>query len=153
MKKIVLLLSFFLMGQGVINPDYKLSAVAKPNYLKKGEAGKIIIFIELSKGTYVKPAPPLIIKCIPVEGIIFPKEIFKSSEMNLPILQKKENSYLNLKEGIEIPFTVDEKAKSGKRELSFELKFLVCSEKKDICTKAVETVSAEIFVTRGRIKK
>ncbi len=153
MKKIILVLSLFLMGQAIITPDYKLSAVAKPNYLKRGEAGKIIISIELSKTSYVKPAPSLIIKCIPVEGIIFPKEIFKSSEMNLPILQKKEISYINLKEGIEIPFTVNEKAKAGKRGLSFELKFLVCSEYRDICAKAVETVNVEIFVTRGRIKK
>ncbi len=153
MKRIVLILSVFLMGQTVVTPDYKLTALAKPNYLRKGEAGKVVISIELSKRAYIKPAPPLIIKCLPVEGVIFPKEIFKSSEMNLPILQKKELSYIDIKEGIEIPFTIEEKAKSGKRELSFELKFLICSESKGICAKAVETVNVEIFVKRRAIKK
>jgi hypothetical protein len=153
MKRIVLILSVLLIGQAVVTPDYKLTALAKPNYLRRGEAGKVVISIELSKRAYIKPAPPLIIKCHPVEGVIFPKEIFKSSEMNLPILQKKELSYIDIKEGIEIPFTIEEKAKSGKRELSFELKFLICSESKGICAKAVETVNVEIFVKRRAIKK
>lgn len=153
MRRTILLLSVFLMGHTVVTPEYKLTALAKPNYLKRGESGKVIISIELSRKAYIKPAPPLIIKCLQVEGVIFPKEIFKSAEMNLPILQKKELSYIDIREGIEIPFTIEEKAKSGKRELSFELKFLICSESKGICAKAVEVVKVEIFVKRRVIKK
>lgn len=151
MKKLILLLSIFITGQ-VITPNYKLSAVAKPYYLKRGESGKVIISLEPSKRNYIKPSPPLIVKCIPVEGVIFPKEIFKSSEMNLPILQKEEMSYIETKEGIEIPFTVDEKSKAGKKELSFELKFLICSEN-GICSKEIERVTVEIFVMKRKIKR
>lgn len=152
-RRTILLLSVFLMGHTVVTPEYKLTALAKPNSLRRGESGKVIISIELSRKAYIKPAPPLIIKCPQVEGVILPKEIFKSSEMNLPILQKKELSYIDIREGIEIPFTIEEKAKSGKRELSFELKFLICSESKGICAKAVEVVKVEIFVKRRAIKK
>jgi hypothetical protein len=152
MKRIILALSFLLMGQ-MIMPDYKLSAVAKPNYLKRGESGKVVIFIDLQKRNYIKPAPPLIIKCFPGEGIVFPKEIFKSSELNIPILQRKDISYLDLREGIEIPFSVEQKARAGKRELTFEIKFLICSETKGICSKAVEKVYVEIFILRKTIKK
>lgn len=141
------------MGQTINTPGYKLSGVAKPYYLKRGESGKVIISVELMKRTYIKPAPPLIIRCIPVDGVIFPKEIFKSSEMNLPIHQKKDLSYIDLKEGIEIPFSIEKKAKAGKRELAFEVKFLICSESENICTKAMETVNVEIYVTRRAIKK
>lgn len=152
MKKLVLLLTIFLMGQ-TINPYYKINAIAKPNYLKRGESGKVIISIEISKRNYIKPAPPLIVKCLPVEGVIFPKEIFKSSEMSLPIFQRRELSYIETREGIEIPFTIDEKSKAGKKELSFEIKFLICSESSGICSKEIEKVSVEIFVLKRKVKK
>ncbi|MGQ9618472.1 MAG: hypothetical protein ACUVUG_05865 [Candidatus Aminicenantia bacterium] len=153
MKKIVLILTIFLMGQIISISDYRINAVAKPYYLKRGETGKVLISIELLKDSYIKPAPPLIIKCFSSEGVSFPKEIFKSSELNLPIIQKNNISSLSIKEGIEIPFTIDTTAKKGKRELTFEIKFMICSESTGICSKAIEKITVKIYITRRILKK
>ncbi len=153
MKKFITIISISLICQITTLAEYKITATAKPYYLKKGESGKVLINIELFKGSYIKPAPPLIIRCLPLEGVSFPKEIFKSTEMNISINQKKDISLLDVKDGIEIPFMVDTKARRGIYELKFEIKFLVCSESNSICSKAVETVNVKIYVTRKSLKK
>lgn len=146
----VVLLSFFLF------PDeediLKIEASISPKRLSRGQEGKVIINLTLKDNITIIPQPSFIIEFSPSEELIFPKNFFTASDLEIEILEENGKEYLNLKDPIEIPFTVNLEAKRGDHTLEGKIKYFACSSKEGWCLKNTSKFLAS-FYTRSTIFK
>jgi hypothetical protein len=140
MKKLgiaILISSFilpFLSGQGL--DILKVKGKIKPSILLRGQEGKVILKLEVPSDIYINSFPSLVIEFKPCKELIFSKNFFTSSDLELESFEKDGNRYLNLENNIEIPFKVSMKAKRGKHELKGEIKYFACSATEGWCLKS-----------------
>ena len=129
----VVLLSFFLF------PDeediLKIEASISPKRLSRGQEGKVIINLTLKDNITIIPQPSFIIEFSPSEELIFPKNFFTASDLEIEILEENGKEYLNLKDPIEILVTVNLEAKRGDHTLEGKIKYFACSSKEGWCLK------------------
>jgi len=146
----VVLLSFFLF------PDeediLKIEASISPKRLSRGQEGKVIINLTLKDNITIIPQPSFIIEFSPSEELIFPKNFFTASDLEIEILEENGKEYLNLKDPIEILVTVNLEAKRGDHTLEGKIKYFACSSKEGWCLKNTSKFSAS-FYTRSTIFK
>ncbi|KPL05170.1 MAG: hypothetical protein AMJ73_02125 [candidate division Zixibacteria bacterium SM1_73] len=157
MKRIVfslVFLSFIYLLTGAQQEEacLRVEASIRPRWLSRGQEGKVIIKIILAKGITINPQPSFVIECTPSQELIFPKNFFSASDLEIEIKEENSQEILNLEKPIEIPFTVNLEAKRGNHTFEGKIKYFAFSKEEDWCLKSTEKFSASFYTRSTRIK-
>ena len=147
------LLIFFLVCPGQENELLKVESAINPRKLIRGQEGKVTLKLSIKEGIRISPQPDFIIEFSPVENIIFPKNFFTASDLNIEILEEKGENFLNLTEAIEIPFSISLQARRGSHILEGRIKYFARSKKEGWCLKSNAKFSAAFSVSLAAVKK
>jgi len=131
----------------------KVDASISPRYLSRGEEGKVVLRIALAEGITISPQPSFIIECEPSYELIFPKDFFTASDLEIEIIEESGEEFLNLEDPIEIPFTVSLDAKRGNHSFVGKIKYFAFSKQEGWCLKSTAKFSASFYTRSTRIRK
>jgi hypothetical protein len=130
----------------------RVEASMRPKSLSRGEEGVVVLKVILQPGLYISPHPAFTIEFIPGRELVFPKDSYTHSDLNMEVLEEGGKQYLNLQKPVEIPFTVSLEAKRGGHILEGKIKYFVLSKKEGWCLKNTARFSIPFF-TRQTVKK
>jgi hypothetical protein len=130
----------------------KIEASVIPRKLSRGEEGTVLLRLSLQAGITVSPHPDFIIEFKPCEELVFPKNFFTASDLEIDTLDGGEGEYLDLKDAIKVPFTVSLEAKKGSHILEGRIKYFARSKKEDWLVKNTAKFYAT-FATRASVAK
>ena len=91
----------------------KVEASILPLRVARGEEARVILKISVKSGFTVNSLPSFIIEFAPGSDLIFPKNFFTASDLNLEVVEENGRPMLNLKKPLEIGFAVGPKATRG----------------------------------------
>ena len=148
----ILVFSFSLFAFAEEVDLLKIEASSIPKKLTGGKKGKVILNLTLEEGIFISPQPSFIIEFSPCEELIIPKGLSTESDLKIDILQENGEDYLDLKEAIEIPFTVRLMAKQGRHVLEGKIKYFACSKEEGWCLKNTAKFSVVFNVGRPKSK-
>jgi hypothetical protein len=131
----------------------KVNASISPRYLSRGQEGKVVLKITVAEGITINPQPSFIIECDPSYELIFPKNFFTASDLEIEIIEENGDEFLDLEKPVEIPFTVSLEAKRGNHSFGGRIKFFAFSEQDDWCLKSTAKFTASFYTRSTRIKK
>jgi len=151
---LLLVFSFLLViaSPAVEENPLKIKASVEPQRLSRAQEGMIVLELTTDKGITISPQPSFIIEFDPCEELIFPKNFFTSSDLGIEVLEDNGLEYLNLKDPVEISFTVNEEAKRGSHTLQGKIKYFACSQngwRLKICSK----FSVSFYTRSSRVRK
>lgn len=129
----------------VLEVDVSIS----PGRLSRGQEGKVIVKLDIKKGISINPQPSFIIEFQPVEELIFPKDFYTASDLEIEITKEGGREYLIFNDPIEIPFTVSLEAETGRHQLEGKIKYFACCKDEEWCLKS-STEFTTSYYTRGR---
>jgi len=156
LKKLIFLclifFTFSLLNLAEEEDLLKGNSSINPKRLSRGQEGKVVIKLTIKKGITIKPQPSFIIEFYPSEELVFPKNFFTASDLEIEILEEDGEEYLDLKDPIEIPFTVSLEAKRGSHVLEGKVKYFAFSKEEGWCLKSSSKFRAS-FYTRSTIVK
>lgn len=147
----IFIISLFLLAEE--EDLLKIKASISPKRLSRGQEGKVVLKLTIEKGITISPQPSFTIEFVPSEELVFPKNFFAASDLEIEILEEDGEEYLNLKDPIEIPFTVSLEAKRGSHNLEGKIKYFACSGEGGWCLKITSKFSASFYTRRTVIKK
>ncbi len=124
----------------------KIEGSVNPKSLSRGEEGKIILKLTVQEGLTVNPEPSFSIEFSPCEALEFSKEAFNDADLDIEILEEMGEEYLNLKDPVEIPFTVSPEASKGKHRVEGKIKYFVCSKEEGWCLKSSSKFSVSVSI-------
>jgi hypothetical protein len=124
----------------------KVETNIRPLRVGRGEEGKVILKIDVKEGIMINTQPAFIVEFSPSEDLVFPKNFFTASDLNVEVVEENDRERLNLKKPVEIPFTVTKKAKRGIHILEGKIKYFATSAKEGWCLKSSAKFSARILV-------
>jgi hypothetical protein len=157
LKKLVFLwlifLTFCLSNLAEEDDLLKANSSINPKRLSRGQEGKVVITFTIQKGITIKPQPSFIIEFNPSEELVFPKNFFTASDLEVEILEEDGEEYLDLKEPIEIPFAVNLEAKRGSHILEGKVKYFAFSKEEGWCLKSYSKFRASFYTRSTIIKK
>jgi hypothetical protein len=130
----------------------KIEASVIPRKLLRGEEGTVVLRLSLQAGITVSPHPDFIIEFKPCEELVFPKNFFTASDLEIDTLDGEGEEYLDLKKAIKVPFTVSLEAKKGSHILEGRIKYFARSKKEDWLVKNTAKFYAT-FATRASVAK
>jgi hypothetical protein len=147
-----LIISFFLMGFISYGAEdlLKVNVSINPMRLRRGEEGKIVLKFSVKEGIRVSSQPSFTIDLEPSDELIFPKNFFSASDLEIEIKEEEGKEYLDLKGPIEIPFSVNMDAKRGNHTIGGKIKYFACSQEEGWCLKYTAKFSSA-FYTSSRI--
>ena len=134
-------------GSPLLEGPVKVECRIVPLRLSRGEEGRVVLTISVRAGVMINAQPPFIIEFSPCEELVFPKNFYTASDLGLEILEENGRERLSLKKPVEIPFTVNLKAKRDVHVLEGRLRYFVTSVKDGWCLKTSTKFSAR-FSTR-----
>lgn len=154
MKRYLLLLfvSFVLLGfmSSEVEDLLKVNVSVNPRRLRRGEAGKVVLRFSVEEGIRISSQPSFTIELEPSDELIFPKNFFSASDLEIEIKEEDGKEYLELRESIEIPFSVNMEAKRGNHTIRGKVKYFACSQEEGWCLKH-KTKFSSAFYTSSRI--
>ena len=118
-----------------------------PLRLSRGEEGRVVLTISIREGLVINAQPPFVVEFGPCEELAFPKNFYTASDLGVEVVEENGRERLGLKKPIEIPFTVNLKAKRDVHVLEGRLRYFVTSVKDGWCLKTSTKFSAT-FSTR-----
>ncbi len=148
----IVILSFSFFHLAKEDDSLKVRASIDPKRLSRGQEGKVTLRLRLKEGIVINPQPSFIIEFEPSEEIVFPKNFFTASDLELETVEGNGEEYLNLEEPIEIPFSINLKAKRGNHVLKGKVKYFASCKVEGWCLKSRTTFSAS-FYTRSSVAK
>ncbi len=128
----------------------KVNVSVSPRRLRRGEEGKVVLRFSVEEGGRVSPQPSFTIDLEPSDELIFPKNFFSASDLEIEIKEEDGKEYLDLKGPIEIPFSVNMDAKRGNHTIHGKVKYFACSQEEGWCLKAAAKFSSA-FYTSSRV--
>jgi hypothetical protein len=131
----------------------KIKGSLSPARLSKAQEGKVVLELDVEKGITISPNPSFIIEFNPCEELIFPKNFFTASDLEIETIEENGREYLNLKEPIKIPFTVSTEAKGGRHTLQGKIKYFARSTQEGWCLKVTSEFSASFYTRQTVLKK
>ncbi|MFQ6037188.1 MAG: hypothetical protein ACE5LV_01080 [Candidatus Aminicenantales bacterium] len=151
----LLLLGLGMLGYpgGQDGECLKVEASVRPRWLSRGQEGKILLKIRLDKGVVINAQPSFIIECSPSRELVFPKNFFTASDLEVEIVQEEGMEYLDLSKPIEIPFTVNLEAKRGNHTFEGKIKYFAFSKKENWCLKSSARFRATFYTRSTRVRK
>ena len=147
------LLLFSLLSAAQEDELLKVESSINPRQLSRGQEGKIILKLSIKEGIIISPLPDFIIEFTPQEDIVFPKNFFTASDLNLGVLEEGGESALDLSKPVEIPFTISLQAKRGSHILDGRIKYFARSREEDWCLKSSAKFSASFSTWSSVAKK
>ena len=141
-----------LASGGQADDLLKIEGSVQPKRLSRGEEGKIILRLRVQEGVFLSAQPFFIIEFAPVPEIVFPKNFFTASDLNVGLIEEKTGSSIDLSKPIEVPFTVSLDAKPGGHILEGKIKYFARSPQEDWCYKTTSKFSVA-FSTRTTVFK
>lgn len=128
----------------------QIEASVIPRKLSRGEEGTVLLKLSLQAGITVSPHPDFIIEFKPCEELVFPKNFFTASDLEIDTVDGEGEEYLDLKDPIKVPFTVNLEAKKGSHILEGRIKYFARSKKEDWLVKNTAKFYAT-FATRSSV--
>ena len=158
MRKIVsgliIIVAFCVLGSAQKEGDcLDVDASISPRWLSRGQEGKVVLKIKLSDGITISPRPSFIIECDPSDELIFPKNFFTASDLEIEIIEDAGEEYLNLERPVEIPFTVSLEAKRGNHSFKGRIKYFAFSKQEKWCLKSTAKFAASFYTRSTRIRE
>lgn len=142
-----LLLGFMSFG---VEDLLKVDVSINPMRLRRGQEGKVVLKFSVKEGIRVSSQPSFTIDLEPSDELIFPKNFFSASDLEIEIKEEDGKEYLELKGPIEIPFSVNMDAKRGNHTIGGKIKYFACSQEEGWCLKYTAKFSSA-FYTSSRI--
>jgi hypothetical protein len=130
----------------------KIDGSVQPKRLSRGEEGRIILKLQVQEGVFLSAQPFFIIEFAPLPEIVFPKNFFTASDLNISLIEEKTGSSIDLSKVIEIPFTISLDAKPGGHILEGRIKYFARSPGQNWCYKTTSKFSVA-FSTRTTVFK
>jgi hypothetical protein len=131
----------------------KVEASLRPKSLSRGEEGKVVLHVLVQTGITINPHPAFTIEFAPSRELIFPKNFFTHSDLNMEVLEASGVQYLNLQKAIEIPFTVSLEARRGGHILEGKIKYFAFSKTEGWCLKYTARFAVPFFTRQSVVKK
>jgi len=123
----------------------KIDATINPARLSKGDEGKVILKFRVKEGITINPQPSLTIELSPSEELVFSKNFFTASDLEIEIIEEEGKEYLVLNKQIEISFTVSDEAVKGMHSLEGKVKYFAYSKTDNWCLKTTSLFSASFY--------
>ena len=123
----------------------QIDATINPRRLSKGNEGKIILKFRVKEGITINPQPSLTIELSPSEELVFSKNFFTASDLEIEITEEEGKEYLVLTKQVEITFTVSEEAVRGLHSLEGKLKYFAFSKAENWCLKTTSLFTASFY--------
>lgn len=143
----ILLLGFVSSG---VEDLLKVNVSINPMRLRRGEEGKIVLKFTVEEGIRISSQPSFTIDLEASDELIFPKNFFSASDLEIEIKEEDGKEYLDLKGPIEIPFSVNMDAKRGNHTIGGKIRYFACSQEEGWCLKYTAKFSSAFF-TSSRI--
>lgn len=124
----------------------KIEASVSPKELSRNQEGKVILKLTLQEGLVINSQPFFTIEFSPCEGIVFRKNKFTDSDLNIEILEEMGEQYLNIKGPLEIPFAASPEASEGKHLLEGKINYFVCSKEEGWCLKSSSKFTVSLTI-------
>jgi len=121
----------------------KIEASIVPRKLSRGEEGAVLLKLSLQEDIAVSPQPDFIIEFKPCAEILFPKNFYTATDLEIETAVRGDEESLNLEKAIRIPFTISPEAKKGSHILEGRVKYFARSREEGWCVKN----TAKFFVT------
>lgn len=150
---LLFILIFFLLVFGGDEDLLQIDVSLNPSRLSRGEEGRVILKLKVKEGILISPHPSFIIEFSSTPELIFPKNFFTATDLEIEVLEDKGEEYLNLSTPLEIPFTVNLEAKRGVHSLEGKVKYFASCRKEGWCLKKSAKFSISYFVRQTRVKK
>jgi len=150
------LMLIFSLGQRPYADNYdvlRVNASVSPLRLSRGQEGKIRLRFTLKEGITISPQPSFIIEIDYSEGLVFPKDFFTASDLEIEIVEQNGNECLDLSQPVEIPFSVSVKAERGNHKLNGHVKFFACNQEEEWCLKDKTPFSAHYYTSNRIIRE
>jgi hypothetical protein len=122
-----------------------IDASINPQRLSKGQAGKIVLKFTTEKDVTINPQPSFTIELSPSDDLVFSKNFFTASDLEIEILKEDGKEYLDLTKQIEIPFAVSEEAVRGLHTLEGKVKYFAYSKEEKWCLKTTTQFSTSFY--------
>ena len=113
----------------------KIEASIVPRKLSRGEEGAVLLKLSLQEGITVSPQPDFIIEFKPCAEIIFPKNFYTATDLEVETVVREGEEFLGLEKAIRIPFTVSPEAKKGSHILEGRVKYFARSKAEGWCAR------------------
>jgi len=113
----------------------KIEASIVPRKLSRGEEGAVLLKLSLQEDIVVSPQPDFIIEFKPGAEIIFPKNFYTATDLEIETAVREGEESLELGKAIRIPFTVSPEAKKGSHILEGRVKYFARSQKEGWCVR------------------
>lgn len=140
----------FLLG-GLVSSEVddllRVTASISPMRLRRGEEGKVVLKLSVKAGIAISSQPSFTIEFEPSDELIFPKNFFSASDLEIEIKEKNGKEYLDLKEPIEIPFSVNMEAKRGNHKIGGKIKYFACSQSEGWCLKYTSKFTSSFYTS------
>ena len=130
----------------------KVEAAVSPLRLSRGQEGHIRLKFTLKEDIAVSSQPAFIIEIDYSEGLVFSKDFFTASDLEIEIIEKEGKECLDLSQIVEIPFSVSLEAERGNHKLSGHVKFFACNLEEEWCLKD-KTPFVAHYYTSNRISR
>ncbi len=151
MKRIIfpLIVPFLLLGfvSSGVEDLLKVDVSINPRRLRRGQEGKVVLKFTVKEGIRVSSQPSFTIELEPSDELIFPKNFFSASDLEIEIKEEDGKEYLDLKEPIEIPFSVNMDAKRGNHTIGGKIKYFACSQEEGWCLKYASKFSSAFYTS------
>jgi hypothetical protein len=126
----------------------KAEAAVSPRRLSRSQEGKVILTFTLQEGILISSQPSFTVEFAPSDELVFPKNFFSATDLEIAILEVDGVTYLDLENPIEIPFTVGTEVSRGNYILEGKVKFFAFSRKDGAIVKTSSKFEAA-FYARG----
>jgi len=144
---------FLLAASNVLSPGslpgdedlLRIEAALRPKSLSRSEEGLVVLKVLIKPGLTISPHPAFTIEFAPSRELVFPKSFYTHSDLNMEILEKDGEQFLDLQKPIEIPFTVSLEAKRGGHILEGKIKYFARSKKDGWCLKNTARFAIPFF--------
>ncbi|MFC2168485.1 hypothetical protein ACFLRW_05815 [Acidobacteriota bacterium] len=123
----------------------KINATINPSRLSKGNTGDVVLKFRIKEGIVINPQPSFTIELSPSEELLFSKDFFTASDLEIEIYEEDGKEFLILTEQIEIPFTVSAEAVKGMHSLEGKIKYFAFSKAENWCLKTTTLFSASFY--------
>ena len=131
----------------------KIEASIVPRKLSRGEEGAVVLKLSLQEGIAVSPQPDFIIEFKPCAEILFPKNFYTATDLEIETIVRQGEESLDLAKAIRIPFTVSPEAKKGSHILEGRVKYFARSREEGWCVKNTAKFFVTFFTRPATVRK
>jgi hypothetical protein len=138
----VSLLCLFLAAAAAVEDPVKVESRIDPLRLARGAEGKVILKITLKPDIVLSAAASLTVEFEASDELVFPKNFFTAADLSIPRIETGGKEVLDLRKPVEIPLTVNAKARRGVHVLRGRVKYFATSLSGGWCYKSSAKFSA-----------